>query len=369
MRTFLLHRWLAPTSAGEPDPTLNVTITVPTASQEFTTTTPTIEWTISDGRQVSRAIVILEDGVIIHNPGFAPSTVQAYTVPAGVLANTGTYVVRVFVVNGDGVTGLSDDVEFTVDATTSGGGGGGGAGGGTAVITNVRARAIGSCVIADVFPLIRLSWDQAVPGGGQTFVRYEVHRRLVGETAWVRIADIEAVDTLRYDDATADSGQVYEYSIVWVATEANGDTLISDETAAVRARIDFDHLWLHALDDSTRRVRFDSWDAQEDIKQDQTFIRSWGRQAPSAFIGSQQSATIRVSGHQKLLNRKADWDQLVAMMTAQREDQTVLCARFGRARTHIFCVISDLSRRHHQHTQEPAIVLTEVFHEEAVEEC
>lgn len=287
----------------------------------------------------------------------------------GQLVNGRTYTAKVAI-----WTNLGRTVEsplpgptFLVDAPVAGdpgGGPGGGPCGGA--VGNVRVRNIGGCDYGSVFPRIRVSWDEMFPCAGQDFVRYEIHRRLGGATDWDRIADVEDSAITYADDVSCISGTVYEYSVVWVGDEA-GDSIISDETSPpLVGVIDFDHLWIHTVGDPMTNVRLNALESQQEVIQDQEYLRAWGRRAPTAFIGSELYSRMTVPGLGGLLHDTREWSKLFAMMEAQRDTGAVYMARFGRARFRMFCQISGLSRDHQQASQQPRVELTEVQRDDIV---
>lgn len=349
-----IHRWL---SSG----LLEVTITSPTEAQVVTTAAPTISWTFSPGSQTNRRVRIYADALLTtlqHDSGVLGTSTQSYTVPAGSIFNGQTYYAIVDITTTTGIPGQSDVRSFSTSFVPS------------VQVTGLTTQMLGSGCnqvgAPTMLPRVRLRWTQVVPGGGETFVRYEIHRRIGGETAWTTIAHVAAVATVTYDDATAEPFEVYEYSVVWVATAA-GFTLISNETSPpVQGYIEFDHIWLHDVDEIASSVRLHSFSVREDINQEQEYLRSWGRQREAVHIGSQQSASISIDGSALRAKDPIEWRKLQALLTRQRTSASVLCLRYGIPRMKYYVVLSTLGRSIGQGEQTQSITLREIQHEEAV---
>lgn len=341
---------------------LAVTITSPTEAQVVTNAAMTISWTFAPGTQLNRRVRIYSTALLtglVHDSGTLATASGSYTVPAGALANGTTYYLLVDITTTAGVPGQSDVRSFstsflpTVNVT---------------VPTALAPYAIGSnCDPGMILPHIRLRWTQVVPGGAETFVRYEIQRRKGTDTTWTTIAKITTIGTTTYDDYTVESSTTYVYAVVWVAT-ATGLTLISArQNPPLVGYIEFDHLFVHDVTDSRYWVRLHSFSMNDTLVQEQTTLRTWGRQQPTLHVGAAQSHRVTVDVSPMLARDRESYDNIVQLMTRQRENSSILCARFGRSQWRMFCSLVSLGRTIAQKDQTPSVELVEVYYDETAE--
>jgi hypothetical protein len=100
-------------------------VTAPAASAVVTTDAPQVTWVYGDTNsetQTSFNVTIQKivnpsdtSGSVIYNQTISNSAATSYTLPAGTLANGSLYLVTVTVTNQDGVQGVSNPVEFSVN--------------------------------------------------------------------------------------------------------------------------------------------------------------------------------------------------------------------------------------------------------------
>ncbi len=334
-----------------------IVLTNPVSGQTVTTAAPLITWTHHPTVQADYRVRIYTDALeteLVYDSGVVGSSLPQHQVPAGALPS-GNLWIRVVTHDVNGVEGRTALVDFTTSFPTS------------VNVTTVTADSIGGCDAPLVLPGVRVRWSQIVPGGGETFIRYEVRRRKPGETAYTPIAHIEEVDTLRYDDHANVPAQVYEYAVVWVAT-SGASTLISAEQASpAREGVAFDFSFLHSIADPTKFVRLEHYEALVELMQPVDVFEPWGREAGTAYTGEQFSHQIAIPLHNQQRKKPQTWEKLLALARQQRTGD-VLCLRIGRDRERYFCVMRRPRKQLRQKTYEPSIELVEVNYPEAVTE-
>lgn len=333
---------------------LTVTITSPTQNQVITTAAPVVSWTFAPGDQLNRRVRIYQAGVLVHDSGVLATSSQSYTVPVGAITNGNTYTMIVDIVTTTGVAGQSSVRTFSTSFATS------------TNVTGVIITPVGGCKAPTVLPKILVQWTQVVPGGAETFVRYEVWRRVGGETTWQVIAHQTDITVTRYFDLTPNSREVYQYAVVYVATAAGSTLFSSVQSPLPIGYIEFDHLWLHVVGDSSTALRFESHQTSQSREQEISFLRPWNRAAPTAHIGQLEQNVFSVSGLELPLSLRSKWQKLLALQTAQRANSAMLCARFGAASTKVFCTLTRVSRDINVSIQGQSIDLAETHYSEDV---
>lgn len=308
---------------------LNVAITAPTSGSTVISATPLVTWSFTGGSGVQSAyrLAVYSDAagtVNVYDSSYVASAVQQANIPVGVLQTGVTYYVRVQVVDSAGAQGQSVLVDFITAFATSGN------------VLGLRAGPFGTrCIAPDDLPRVRLTWTQVVPGAGETFVRYDVRRSEDGGATWITLAQLSTIGTTEWTDDQANGWTQYNYAVVYVAT-SGASTLISAEQVNIWAMLDFDHAWLHALDDPADRVRLDGWAFAEETADSLTFDELWGLNGPRPRIGDRSYRRLSATLADRLL-RDRQIALVRALQTAQRDRGTLLCFRHGRSRERLFC--------------------------------
>lgn len=213
-------------------------------------------------------------------------------------------------------------------------------------------------------PSIDISWTQAVITVGGVFVRYNVYRRIGGETTWTKIATISTVTVTRYRDFTPSSRVVYEYAVTQEET-IGVDTLESAYPTPVAMHVDFNWTYLHWVSNPLYFVPLYSFNVSEEVQQDVEYKAAWGRTRPTAFIGDLDFSRLRV----EMLpdkHRGEVWDSLREMLSLQPTTAAVYCLRVGVSGRRFFVNIDASSRRGQQGTYDAGLGMTETYFEEAV---
>lgn len=335
--------------------TLTVALTDPSEAEIVTLAQFPVTWTYAGGTtQRAYRVVIYSDAAatnIVYDSNWIVSSTASHTVPSGAIPNGGTFYLRATVQDINGAEGSSAVQSFSTSYVTS------------SNVLNVRAAAIG-CEDPQSLPLVRVTWSQIVPAGGESFVQYMVQRRAAGETTWTRLSTLTTIGTTSYIDYTAQPGVTYYYSVVWIAS-SGVNYLLSNAQANVTAHLAFDWAWLHVLDDPTKAVRLDALEMSENLVQSISLQETWGRHAPSALIGEANYSTFSIPLSTQVLRTPTQWNMLRTILDYQRDSGSILCLRLGRSQQRFFCTLMNPSRNYTLVSSDASIELSEVYYEEA----
>lgn len=350
--------------------TLVVEITSPSAGDTITTATPTITWAYGPGTQSTFRVLLATDPEplededyasedVIYDSGVTASSVKSHQLPEGAMLNGETLYVTVLVTTTDGQSGIGDIVCFDTAFAPS------------VAVENVQVEVIGDECDGSFteLPCNVITWDEVTPGVGETFQRYSVRRRVAGSgvAGWKRIAVVSEVDTTTFTDYCVQPGVGYEYAVTWTALVTGPAYLTSSvQDPPTPAIANYDWLFIHVVGDPDSFVRFDSWDADIALLQDVGTFQTWGRQRPTAIIGEVETRRAVVPAIDRWYKDREPWDDLRALVTKQRTNGAIFCARFGRHEELLFCQIERPRRQLRQKTYGQDIALVEVYYDDTV---
>lgn len=331
-------------------------LTNPTSGDVVTSAELLVTWDHSPTTQSDYRVRVwdnaLEAGNPVYDSGVVGSTLEQHLIPAGSLP-TGALWIRVEAHDTNQQTSRSSLVDFTTSFPTS------------VNVTNVRTEVLGGeCAPMDL-PGVRVRWNQIVPGGGETFVLYDIRRREPGGQ-WVTIAQVEAIDTLKYDDMNAEPEIVYEYAVNWRATSGASILVSAEQTTPPIAETVFDFTWLHVVGQPTRQLRLHHWEAVVSLDQDSEVFQPWGRRKPTGYTGEKLAHRVNIPMHPSHRRTNRDtWNAIEDFCEALREGE-VLCLRIGRDAERYFVLMKGPSKRVLQKTYEPNLEFFEVDYSEDV---
>lgn len=340
------------------NPALAGAITAPTCGGSVTNSEIIVTWSGVSGVQTSYTVQVFLDAAmtnLVYYSGIVASAVASHVIPAGALPNGITYYILVDWVEASGQSGeTATPCSFTANYAPS------------VNVTDLTVRAEGGCHDATTLPVHILKWMQVVPGAGETFIEYDVLRRVGGDSAWTRLAIITTISIVTYTDYTARSGAVYQYAVVWQALKAGPVTLISTPQSPLPVGyVLFDYDWLHEVGNEGNQTVFDQAAATLTVHQDTAMVATWGRQQPIFQVGESFYHEVRLPGLERP-NKDRRWLTLRSMVERQRTAAAVYCLRMGNSRELFFCTITGLSREIAQASYQPTLALIETYHSEAV---
>lgn len=335
-----------------------ITLTSPAEGDTILTSAFTVTWDLT-GVQARYRVDIYSDATgtaTAYSSGFVNSSTRSHDVPAASITSGRTYWIRVFAWLNDGSPLESEIVSFDTAFPTS------------VNVTGVTLAAIGAACVneGDRLPGIRVTWAQITPGAGETFLTYEIRRRIAGETAYTTIATISTVSTLTYDDYNVSAAVSYQYAVVWTASHSTGTLTSVVQSPPKTLRIDFDFVFVHDVRSPSIFARFDSWELTVEPVLDIQFEATWGRQAPTAFVGESFAHRISIRGLPQMRTRRDLWATLVSIMERQSTAASVLCVRLGRDGEIYFANLARMPKDAGQKQWTGTLELQEVHYDEVL---
>lgn len=332
-------------------------LTNPSVDEVITSAGMTVTWDFGPTEQSDYRVQIWDNssatGDPVYDSGVVGSTEQEHEIAPGQLPSGDLYI-RVTGHDIDQIVARSALTHFETNFATS------------VNVSNVRVRVEGGRCEPDALPKIQVRWDEVVPGGGETFLQYDVQRRQSGTTTWTRISILDDIETLSYLDANVAPLTTYEYAVLWQAT-SGASTLIS-AAAAVPAtgRLEFDWAYLHVADDFSRWVRLEILSGSEASQQNIGYFQPWGRSSPTVHVGEALNSSFSLPIEPQGLAATRQWTKIQDLLLAQQEGH-VLCLRMGKHRIHKFVTIRQSGRQLSEASYEARIDLQETFYDEAVQ--
>ena len=313
---------------------VDVVIDVPTEAASVTTQLIDVQWSFSPGAQSSYRVRFWSDAsasVLIHDSGVVGSASAAVTFDGMLigLENATTYYITVDLTLTNSGTGVSGIRSFTLAAAP------------TNDVTGMTATPINSAL-----PHNLVAWTAFTLGGGETFINYNVFRRVAAVGGvWTRIAGpalTNRTGNVSYLDYNAASFIIYDYTVTARVTTSTGEEE-SDKPAADTAIMAFIESYIHDEADDTFFTEMKLLRTSFPELQDQGLVAPWGRQKPTVFVGDQQSRKGQVMATNRAWSTERSlFDDLHTLLDRQRENSSVLVLRWER--DIMFCQINKLTR-------------------------
>jgi hypothetical protein len=351
--------------------TLVVTIVAPTEGATVTSAAVNVTWTFTPGTQATKRVRVWDNpatsGAPVYDSGSIADAVQAHTIPDGALLSGETYYMIVEIVTTTGQPGASAVRSFDTLFTPS-----------TPVLAGLSARVLGdNCDTRDVaeLPRVEIRWTPPVPAVDETFSRYSLWRRTVGDRflgpvlgAWERIQSLTPLATAVAIDANVSAYTSYQYAVTWTAIDTLGQTLVSlrqDPPALVRP--EFDWVYIHVVDDLSKWFTFYSFDWSVDGPTEEAeFIRLWERPQPTKFTGGAFWSRITIRGLAER-HRGPVWAGAKGLLDAERSTASPLVVRIGVDGSRYFCGTAALRKSGSQAVSTPTVDFIETRYRETVD--
>jgi hypothetical protein len=197
-----------------------------------------------------------------------------------------------------------------------------------------------------VLPAIFLSWDASAEPLS-TFLRYQVYRRVAGDTDWTKMARITDRSLTTWTDYEIEGLVVYDYAVTVVA-DVSGEEIESAFPTAVQSLVTINSLFLH---DQAAPEHYVQMAVQADTiapQQVMTFVQPRGQSDPIAHVGRTLSKQLSFSftGQWTATDstRNSDvWDALEELQLRQQTNGSTLVCRTTRG-VFAYCVITDMPR-------------------------
>lgn len=348
---------------------MSVRITSPASGGTVTSPGFTVTWartylTASAAQNDYRLRIYDTDGAtVLYDSTRTISASEQAVVPNVWDATAGaTFFLRVEVTDDDGYEADSGPHPFETSWTTP------------VRIEGLAVRIVGDkCEHRIDLPRAVLTWLPASTGGGFTFIRYSVWRRIVPSlltasdptAAWVRIASITDIATTRYVDHEIPPYTTADYAVTWSASDGLDTFSSTRQSPPPVGYVEFDWAFVHDVADPTLWALFHSLEGSEDLRGDRAFDLVRGRTQPTAFIGEAEYSDLVLTGLPESFGGRA-WRVIKELRSREHSATATLCVRPGAWRRRYFANIADTSARTGQVQREPSLRVTEVHFDEAV---
>lgn len=219
-------------------------------------------------------------------------------------------------------------------------------------------------------PGIEVQWLQVTPILPDTFLQYNVKRRLAGDTTWTRIAAIQSLGTTSYIDYTAGSGIAYEYTVTWTSVRS-GSQFESPEGGPAAGMVTFAGSFLHdatkgSVNAAANYVELKGGSRDLEPVQPQTSTFVWGRSAPTKTYGTTRYHRGAYQLNSNDVSNPDLWTGLENLQFRQQAFGSPLCYRTGDMGDRYFCNITKLTRNDPPYEYLPKVEWDESFFLEAV---
>lgn len=217
----------------------------------------------------------------------------------------------------------------------------------------------------NALPGVYLTWDPSEEAA-DSFLRYQVYRRLVGDTSWSKLARITDQAVAFYSDYRVPAtGDDYEYAVTQVI-DVGGEEVESEFPSLVSASTLARSTFLHPVSMPERYVEYLANVSAVAITPEVVYLQPWSRRLPTAHISPVQRREYQVDAHQSWLDYRELWETMRDFVDLQYDAGAVFLLR--HARTHAYVQIDSLNREDDGSVMFNAPVrFTEVFYREEVD--
>ncbi len=214
-------------------------------------------------------------------------------------------------------------------------------------------------------PHAYLTWTESAVALA-TFLRYQVYRRVQGDTSWTKIARITDRSITSFQDYNiGGESETYEYAVTQVQ-DVSGEEVESAFPTAVSATVTIDSVFLGDVAAPDYYVEIIG-DAQRVASQPQlAYVQPWSRTSPTAHVGPALGQGIEVVWRTSWEDRANCWRTLLTLLERQKDNGSVFMVRHGRD-VRSFCVIEGLERGDEFVAYDGRVTLREVHYREEVD--
>lgn len=142
-------------------------------------------------------------------------------------------------------------------------------------------------------PRVYITWDESAEDLN-IFLRYQVYRRILGDTVWSKRARINDRGITFWDDTLPHSGVTYEY-IVTQIIDVSGEEVESEDSEVVSGLVHILDVFIHDVRAPENYAQF--WSPTQDVQiyQPIAYVQPWSRRVPTAHVGHVLSKTYTFS--------------------------------------------------------------------------
>lgn len=193
----------------------------------------------------------------------------------------------------------------------------------------------------NALPNIYLTWDPSVEPL-DTFLRYQVYRRIAGASEWSKLARITDRGVAFYVDYTAGSALTYQYAVTQVRDVA-GEEVESAFPTPVEAALVIRSVFIHDVSAPENYVELAGHAMSTGISQEIVYKQVWSRRLPTAHVGNALQESYDIEAAEGWDESAEVWRALRNLIDRQRTTGAVLMARQYRD-VRLFGVIESPSR-------------------------
>lgn len=169
--------------------------------------------------------------------------------------------------------------------------------------------------MARPLPRIVVTWQESTVPEDQ-FLAYRVWRRVRGESTWTLVAELATRARTQWDDYTARSRVVYQYTVTQRALYGL-DEVESELAPPVEAQLVVRSVFIHVVGDESRYVELQPTSQQVAEERRVETRRVWGRRDPVPVISPGREIAVSLRGSEMWGADGGIWDGLTALMDAQ----------------------------------------------------
>ncbi len=214
-------------------------------------------------------------------------------------------------------------------------------------------------------PHAYLTWTESAVALAD-FLRYQVYRRVQGDTSWTKIARITDRSITFYQDYNiGGESDTYEYAVTQVQ-DVSGDEVESAFPAAVSVTVTIDSVFVHDVANPDYYIEIIG-DAQRVEMQPQlAYVQPWSRRSPTAHVGPGLGQAYEVVWRTSWEDRANAWRTLVTLLERQKDNGSVFMVRQGRD-VRSFCAIEPSGRGDEFVAYDGRLTLRETHYREEVD--
>lgn len=221
----------------------------------------------------------------------------------------------------------------------------------------------------EALPRMYITWDESSEDL-DTFLRYQVYRRVVGETDWSKRARINDRGITFWDDTVAHSGVDYEYVVTQVI-DVSGEEIESDYPSPVGGTVNIQSVFIHDVRAPENYVQMSGASQEVQTNQPISYVQPWSRRVPTAHVGHVLNHTytfsmIGVWDEEDSSINKETWRALETLIDRQHEFGSVLMVRQAHDIAY-FGVIESLRRSEAPILTTQPITFRETYYREDVD--
>lgn len=176
-------------------------------------------------------------------------------------------------------------------------------------------------------PQTYLQWDESAEPLA-TFVRYQVYRRVFGDSTWHKIERIYDRARNYASDFEQSPDTTYEYAVTQVAI-IGADEVESAFGTIVQAQIDCQNLFVHLRDNPGVYAELEVMGMDDEQVPEIVFQQSRASRTPTAYTGQSRPRTLGMDADAAWTDKRQIEDAAVALLEGQGTAGGVVARWYG----------------------------------------